>query len=231
MFIHKGEGVGPSPNEKFPVPNSETVIFLKNIITKSNIIVGDYTTFSPLKSDNKDFENENVLYYSPIIGDKLIIGKFVQIASKVKFMMNGANHTHSNFSTYGFGFLGKGWHSDSEDINKQKVGYPTDHVIKGDTIIGNAVWLGYDSLIMPGVKIGDGAIVGARAVVTKNVEPFSIMAGNPAVKIAMRFDKETIKLLEQLKWWDLPIDVITEHLEIISGNDPDKLKRLIRKQE
>lgn len=132
-------------------------------------------------------------------------------------MMNAANHTYTNFTTYGFGFLGEGWGSDSEDCQIKSLGYPSDHIIKGDIIVGNAVWLGYDSLIMPGIKIGDGAIVGARSVVTKDVPPYSIVAGNPARIIRFLFDRKTIDLLLKLKWWNLPVHTITQNLEIISG--------------
>lgn len=230
MFINDDKNkIGPSPDLIYPKPNNKSIIFLKNIITKPRIFVGEYTTYTPISQDCIDFENQNILYYSKALSDKLIIGKFCQISSNVKFMMNAANHNYANFTTYGFGFLGEGWGSDSEDPLKRNLGYPSDHIIKGDIVVGNAVWLGYDCLIMPGVKIGDGAIIGARSVVTKDVPAYSLVAGNPAKIIRYLFDKKTIDLLLDLKWWNLSIKVITENIEIISGCDFSSLYGLYKK--
>ena len=230
MFIHENKDlIGPSPDKTFPVAGNKSIVFLKNIITKSRIIVGDYTTFTPLKDNEFDFEKNNVLYYSEALNDYLRIGKFCHISSNVKFIMNAANHTYTNFTTYGFGFLGNGWSSDSKDSNYKKLGYPSDHVIKGDIVIGNSVWLGYDSLILPGVTVGDGSVVGARSVVTKNVPPYTIVAGNPARIIKRLFTDEVVECLLKLRWWDLPIKLITDNIHIISGNNVEELKRLCHK--
>ena len=224
MFVSNKIGTyGPNPDIVFPKPNNKSIIFLKNIITKPRIIDGDYTTYSPIDDNFRDFEKQNVLYYSNVLNDKLIIGKFCHISSNAKFMMNAANHTYTNFTSYGFGFLGNGWGSDSSNPAMKKLGYPSDHIIKGDLIIGNSVWIGYDSLILPGVKICDGAVIGARSVVTKDVPPYCVVAGNPARIIKQIFPDNIIKILLDLKWWDLPIDFITENLSIISGNDTKSL--------
>lgn len=227
MFILDDSGLfGPSPDVIYPVKGNKSIIFLKNIITKSRIKVGDFTTFTPLKEEDNQFEKDNVLYYSEALNDYLIIGKFCHISSNVKFMMNAANHTYTNFTTYGFGFLGSGWCSDSNKDACRKLGYPSDHQMKGDIVIGNAVWLGYDSLILPGVTIGDGAIIGARSVVTKDVPPYTIVAGNPAREIKKLFSSEVINCLLKLKWWDLPTEIISKNIQIISGNDFSKLQDL-----
>lgn len=219
MFISNKKQFGPSPNIIYPIPDNKSIIFLKNIITKPRIIVGDYTTYTPINSGNVDFESSNVLYYSKVLNDQLIIGKFCHISSDVKFMMNAANHTYSNFTSYGFGFLKNGWESDSNDPDMKELGYPADHIIKGDIVVGNSVWIGYDSLILPGVKIGDGAVVGARSVVTRDIPPYCVVAGNPARIIKQIFPNDVIKMLLDLKWWNLPIEIITDNIDVISGHD------------
>nr|WP_319512123.1 CatB-related O-acetyltransferase [uncultured Draconibacterium sp.] len=230
MFYSDKKGVGPSPENIYPVKGNKSVIFLKNIITKPRIKIGDYTTFVPLDSEKWDFEKHNVLYYSNVLKDNLIIGKFCRIASDAKFMMNASNHTYSNFTAYGFGFFGNGWCSNASDIGMKNLGYPQDHITKKDIVIGNDVWIGYDSLILPGTKIGDGAIIGAKAVVSKDVPPYTIVAGNPAKFIKTRFSEEIIALLLKLKWWNWTIDEITENLEVISGNNFNALKDLYKKR-
>lgn len=223
MFVSNKLSCGPSPNTTYPIPNNKSVVFLKNIVTKPRILVGDYTTYSPIDDNYRNFESSNILYYSKVLNDKLIIGKFCHISSNVKFMMNAANHTYSNFTSYGFGFLGNGWESDSCNPQMKALGYPSDHIVKGDIMIGNSVWIGYDSLILPGVRIGDGAVVGARSVVTKDVPPYCVVAGNPAKIVKQIFPNDIIKILLDLKWWDLPIEIITENLSVISGNDVQAL--------
>ncbi|UTD05002.1 Vat family streptogramin A O-acetyltransferase [Treponema denticola] len=207
---------GPQPNEIHPMKGFDQVCFIKNIITNQNIIVGDYSYYDdPVNSEN--FEN-NVLYHYPFIGDKLIIGKFCAIARDVKFIMNGANHKMNCFTTYPFSIFRNGW----EKVTPEMEELP----IKGDTVIQNDVWIGYNSLIMPGIKIGNGSIIASNSVVVKDVEPYSIVGGNPAKLIRKRFDNEIIDLLESIKWWDWPIEKITANLEILTSNDVSKLREI-----
>jgi len=202
----------PNKNDKFPLENYDRLCFLKNLIKNPNIIVGDYTYYDDFESV-ENFE-KNVKYLFDFIGDKLIIGKFCMIASDVTFIMNGANHLNNSITSYPFAIFGKDW-SNAMDGKT----YPT----KGDTIIGNDVWIGYGVTIMPGVKIGDGAIIATRSVVTKDVEPYSIGGGNPAIKIRKRFSEEKIKQLLEISWWDWSIEKVTEHLNYLTGNDIEKL--------
>ncbi|WP_339753582.1 CatB-related O-acetyltransferase [Algoriphagus aquimarinus] len=199
--------VGPDKNVKFPLENYDKLCFLKNIVKNPNIIVGDYTYYD-------DFENvenfeKNVKYHFDFTGDKLIIGKFCMIASGVKFIMNGANHLTDSISTYPFAIFGNGW----EKSMKGK-SYPN----KGDLVIGNDVWIGHNATIMAGVKIGDGAIIATNSTVVKDVEPYSIVGGNPALEIKKRFPMETIDKLLELKWWDWDMDKITENIHNLTGN-------------
>lgn len=192
----------------FPVEGYDRLCFLKNIIKNPNIIVGDYTYYDDFEDVN-NFER-NVLYHFDFIGDKLIIGKFCAIASGVKFIMNGGNHLTDSISTFPFEIFGGEW----KDAMKGKQ-YP----YKGDTVIGNDVWIGFEAVIMPGVKIGDGAIIGAKSVVTKNVEPYSIVAGNPAKEIKKRFSEDKIRSLQELKWWDWSTEKISENLSLLTGGE------------
>jgi len=198
---------GPDRNIKFPLENYDKLCFLKNIIKNPNIIVGDYTYYDDFENVN-NFE-KNVKYHFDFTGDKLIIGKFCMIASGVKFIMNGANHLTDSLSTYPFAIFGKGW----EKAMEGKV-YPN----KGDIIIGNDVWIGHNATIMAGVKIGDGAIIATNSTVVKNVEPYSIVGGNPAKEIKKRFPDETIDKLLKLKWWDWSIEKITENIQNLTDN-------------
>lgn len=197
---------GPNPNQKFPLPNYDRLCFLKNIIDSPNIVVGDYTYYD----DFEDVENfkKNVKYHFDFTGDKLVMGKFCMIASGVTFIMNGANHLTDAISTFPFAIFGNGWESAME--NKT---YPS----KGDTTIGNDVWIGYNATIMAGVTIGDGAIIATNATVVKDVEPYSIVGGNPAKEIKKRFQEEEIKQLLELRWWDKDISWITENVQNLTG--------------
>lgn len=194
-------------NEKFPLPNTKRLCFLKNIVNNPNIIVGDFTYYD----DPDDVYNflKNILYHFDFVGDKLIIGKFCQIATGVRFIMNGGNHALMGFSTYPFKAFGQEWKE-----------VPLESDIKGDTVIGNDVWIGNSATIMPGVKIGDGAIIATNSVVTKDVEPYSIVGGNPAKLIRKRFDDDTIQKLLALKWWDWPVEKITQYAEMIALGNP-----------
>ena len=203
---------GPDKNIKFPLDNYEKLCFLKNIIKNPNIIVGDYTYYDDF--DNVDNFEKNVKYHFDFTGDKLIIGKFCMIASGVKFIMNGANHLTNSLSTYPFAIFGKGWEKAMEGKT-----YPN----KGDIIIGNDVWIGHNATIMAGVKIGDGAIIATNATVVKDVEPYSIVGGNPANEIRKRFPDNTINKLLKLKWWDWSIEKITENIQNLTDNKIENL--------
>ena len=204
----------PSPNALYPIEGVTRTVYLKNIITNPQIIVGDYTYYDD-PDDVYNFE-KNVLYLFDFMGDKLIIGKFCQIATGVRFIMNGSNHAMNGFSTYPFKVFGKSW----------ALKDPMHVVSKGDTVVGNDVWIGNNVTIMQGIKIGDGAIIGTNSLVTKNVEPYTIVGGNPAREIRKRFDAETIELLLALKWWDWDVQKITDNLEVITNGQIDELKQI-----
>jgi virginiamycin A acetyltransferase len=201
---------GPSPSEIHPMKGFPRVCFIKNTVSNPQIIIGDYTYYDD-PDDSENFER-NVLYLYPFMGDQLIIGKFCAIACGVKFIMNGANHKLDCISTYPFSIFSNGW----ERVTPAKEELP----FKGDTIVRNDVWIGYESLIMPGVRIGDGAIIAARSVVVNDVAPYTIVGGNPAKMIKARFSEETIKMLLDIKWWDWDIEKITRNLEIITSANP-----------
>lgn len=205
---------GPDKNVKFPLENYERLCFLKNIITNPHIIVGDYTYYDDF-DDVANFE-KNVRYLFEFTGDKLIIGKFCMIASGVTFIMNGANHLTDAISAYPFAVFGRGWEHAMEGKS-----YP----FKGDTIIGNDVWIGYKATIMAGVHIGDGAIIATKSVVTKNVGPYIIVGGNPAREIKKRFPDDTIKRLLDMKWWNWDIDKITKNLQWLTSTNVDMLEK------
>lgn len=207
---------GPDPNETHPMPGHPRMRYIKNHLSRPNIEVGEYTYYDD-PDPFAEFEH-NVLYHYPFIGDKLVIGKFCAIACGTKFVMNGANHKLDGFSTYPFSIFRNGWEKSLPDLSQLPY--------KGDTVIGNDVWLGFEALIMPGVKIGDGAIVASRSVVVKDVPPYTIVGGNPAKTIRKRFDDDTIATLLEIKWWDWPAEKITENLKAITSNNIESLKRL-----
>ncbi|MBD1392424.1 CatB-related O-acetyltransferase [Mucilaginibacter sp. ZB1P21] len=195
------------------------LVFLKNQVTNPNIIVGDYTYYADF-NDAANFE-KNVLYHFDFIGDKLIIGNFCAIASDVKFIMNGANHETAPISTFPFAIFQNGWEKiiDPENLTGK---FPN----KGDTLIGNDVWIGYDATIMPGVKIGNGAIIAAKAVVTKDVPDYAVVGGNPARIIRKRYDDDQIARLNKIAWWNWSAEKITAHLKLINSVDIDALENL-----
>lgn len=210
------EHSGPDPNVVYPLENITRLCFLKNIVKNPNIVVGDYTYYDDF--DNVENFEKNVRYHFDFIGDKLIIGKFCMIASGVEFIMNGGNHHTAGISAYPFEVFGNGWQSAMEG---------RDYPLRGDTVIGNDVWIGYKSVIMPGVKIGDGAIIAANSLVTANVRPYSIVGGNPAVLLMKRFPEEKIKILLEIKWWDWDIEKITRNIHLLHGNDFERLKTAV----
>lgn len=203
---------GPDPATIFPLNNYNRLCFLKNIIKSKNVFVGDYTYYDDFDSV-ENFE-KNLRYHFDFTGDLLVIGKFCMIASAVEFIMNGANHLSDAVTAYPFAIFGNGW----EHAMDGKT-YPA----KGDTIIGNDVWIGYKASIMPGVTIGDGAIVASYSVITKYVLPYSVVGGNPAKEIKKRFTEKAIEKLLNMQWWNWPIEQITESIQQLTGNDIDTL--------
>ena len=205
---------GPNPNNPSPMEGFPQVGFLKNYITSTNIEVGDYTYYDD--PDGPENFEKNVLYHFDFINDKLLIGKFC--AKDVTFIMNGANHQTSGFSTYPFFIFGNGWEKFAPKSN--------DLPFKGNTEIGHDVWIGYNATIMPGVKIGSGAIIASKSVVTCDVPAYSVVGGNPAKVIKTRFDDKTINTLLDIAWWDWSNEKITAHLDAITQCDIKALSNL-----
>ncbi len=203
----------PNPNEKFPVDGFDSVIYVKPTINNPNIIVGEFTYIS-----DKDFES-HVTHHYDFYKDKLIIGKFCQIASGVNFVMNGANHQMDCVSTFPFYIL-KGWNQEVPPLSSMP--------IKGDTVIGNDVWIGQNATILPGVNIGDGAIIGASSVVGSDIPPYCVAVGNPATVKRKRFDDELVDMLVSFRWWDKSIEEINELIPILSDNNTQKVKEILR---
>lgn len=204
----------PDPNVIFPVTGCNTVTNVRPTVNNPNIIVGDFTYFS-----DTDFER-HVLHHYDFYGDRLIIGKFCQIASGVTFIMNGANHQMNSASTYPF-YIMSGW--------TQVPPAPEDLPMKGDTVIGNDVWIGQNATILPGVHIGDGAIIGLGSIVANDVEPYTIVAGNPAKPVRRRFDKETIELLLRLQWWNKELHEIQQLIPLLTNSNLEYLKTSLKK--
>lgn len=198
---------GPAPDTPHPLAGFPRVGFLKNFITRPNIVVGDYTYYDDPAGPER-FETENVLYHYDFIGDRLIIGRFCAIASGASFMMNGGNHATAGFSTYPFLIFGQGW-------ERLAPSFPN----RGDTVVGNDVWIGHGATILPGITIGDGAIIAAKAVVASDVRPYAVVAGNPAREVKRRFADDVVEELLRLRWWDWSAEHITAHLEAIAGAD------------
>jgi virginiamycin A acetyltransferase len=203
----------PNPNQLFPVRNCATVTHIKPTIKNPNIIVGEFSYFGDV-----DFE-KHVTHHYDFIGDKLIIGKFCQIAAGVEFMMNGANHQMNAVTTFPF-YIMQGWNMNPPTLSELP--------IKGDTVVGNDVWIGQNVTILPGVHISDGAIIGANSVVGSDVDPYTIVAGNPAKHIRKRFDDELIDLLLKFKWWDRSIEEIQELIPILTCSDLEWVKKELR---
>lgn len=201
----------------YPRTGDTQTVYLKNVITNPNIIIGDYTMYNDFVHDPRYFEKLNVLYHYPVNHDKLIIGRFCSIACGAKFIFTSANHTMKSLSTYPFPIFFEEWGLDIANVTDA-----WDN--KGDIVIGNDVWIGYDAVILSGVTIGDGAIIGARAVVTKDVPPYTIVGGIPARHIRKRFDEETVTRLMELKWWEWSDEKIKENLPAIQSGSINELK-------
>ena len=202
-------GTGPDPRALHPLAGVEQVVYLANLALGPNVEVGDYTYY-----DDPDGATEfarNILYHFDFVGDRLVIGRFCAIARGVRFVMNGANHAMDGLSTYPFWIFGGGWESAAPA--------PGSLPYKGDTVVGNDVWLGYEALVMPGVTIGDGAIVASRSVVTADVPPYAIVGGNPARVLRTRFSPEVIERLRRVAWWRWPPERVAANLAAITGGD------------
>jgi virginiamycin A acetyltransferase len=199
------------PEKKvYPRTGDKQTVYLKSVITDPSISVGDYTMYNDFVNNPIQFERNNVLYHYPINHDRLIIGKFCSIACGVKFLFNSANHMLSSLSTYPFPIFFEEWGLDGKNVANA-----WDN--KGDIIIGNDVWIGYEAIILAGVAVGDGAVIGTRAVVTKDVPPYTIVGGVPAKPIRKRFPEETISALQEIKWWDRPRKKIAQNIDAIQS--------------
>ena len=207
---------GPDPNRVFPNERIKSVCFIKNVITRPNIVVGEYTYYSD--SDGAEQFEKHVTHHYEFIGDKLIIGKFCAIAQGIEFVMNGANHRMNSVTTYPFNIMGGGWEKSVPSL--------ADLPLKGDTVVGNDVWIGHNVTVMPGVHIGDGAIIAANSVVTRHIPAYHVAGGNPCRVIRKRFDDALIAHLLKLKWWDWPAQRIFDHLEVLCSADLERIKRI-----
>ena len=204
-------------NKIYPRTGDTQTVYLNAVVKDPSIKVGDYTIYNDFVSDPRLFEQNNVLYHYPINHERLIIGKFCSIACGAKFLFNCANHTLKSLSTYTFPLFYEDWELDKEDVASA-----WDN--KGDIVIGNDVWIGYEAVIMAGVHIGDGAIIGANSVVAKDIEPYSIAVGNPCRVVKKRFDDETIEKLLELKWWDWDEEKIFDNFEALTSGSLDLIK-------
>ena len=202
-------GIRPNPNTVHPIPGYDKEIYVKPTIKNPNIIVGEFTYIA-----DSEFES-HVTHHYEWNGDKLIIGKFCQIATGVEFVMNGANHQMNAVSTFPF-YTMEGWEMAPPAIS--------DLPLKGDTIVGNDVWIGQNAVILPGVHIGDGAIIGANSVVGSDIPPYTIVVGNPARETRKRFDDELIRLLLAFKWWDKSIEAINQLIPLLTSSDLENVK-------
>lgn len=207
----------PVPAKLYPRSGDSQTIYLKNAVHDPCIEVGDFTIYNDFAHDPRDFQKNNVLYHYPVNGDRLTIGKFCSIACGAKFLMTSANHAMSSLSTYVFPIFPEEWD------HGMRVTEAWDN--RGDITVGNDVWIGYEAVILSGVTIGDGAVVGARSVVTKDVPPYTIVGGVPARPIRKRFSDETAAALLALKWWDWPLEKLSKNLRAIQDGDLETLLR------
>ena len=208
-------GKTPDPDVIHPIPGYDREIYIKPTIKNPNIAVGEFSYIA-----DSDFES-HVTHHYAWIGDKLIIGRFCQIAAGVEFVMNGANHQMNAATTFPFYTL-EGWDMEPPALN--------DLPLKGDTVVGNDVWIGQNAVILPGVHIGDGAVIGANSVVGSDVLPYTIVAGNPARALRKRFDDALIGLLLRLKWWDKPVEEINRLIPLLTCGDPENVKEELQKR-
>ena len=203
---------GPDPAACYPLQGERSMVFLKNVVTNPQIEVGDHTYYHDT-DDPTGFER-NVHYLFPFIGDRLVIGRFCAIAHGATFIMNGGHHRTDGIATYPFGIFGQGW----------EAAMPESWPGKGDLVVGHDVWIGYRATLMAGVTVGHGAVVGAMSVVTADVPPYAVVAGNPARAIRHRQPPEAVERLLNVAWWDWPIERITRHVRVIASGDVDALE-------
>ncbi|MCI9509000.1 MAG: CatB-related O-acetyltransferase [Angelakisella sp.] len=205
------------PDKLYPRTGDTQTIYLKNAVTDPSIQVGEYTMYNDFVHDPRDFQKNNVLYHYPVNHDRLVIGRFCSIACGARFLFNSANHAMGSLSTYPFPLFFQEW-----GLEKARVAEAWDN--KGDIVAGSDVWIGYEAVILAGVTIGDGAVIGARAVVTKDVPPYTIVGGVPARAIRRRFPEETVEELLRLKWWDWPPERIAQNIPAIQAGRVDLLE-------
>lgn len=200
----------------YPRSQGHSTVYLQNVVTDPSITVGEYTTYDDFVRDPRDFQRNNVLYHYPINQERLVIGKFCSIACGAKFLFNSANHALGSLSTYPFPIFFEEWGLPVEDI-------PRAWDNKGDIVVGSDVWIGYEAVILAGVTVGDGAVIGTRAVVTRDVPPYTIVGGVPVKPIRKRFSDDVIERLLELKWWDWRSERIAANLEAIQSGDIEHL--------
>lgn len=209
----------PDSKKIHPRVGDTQIVYLKNVIENPNIEVGDFTIYNDFVHDPRDFQKNNVLYHYPVNKDRLIIGKFCSIACGAKFLMNSANHTLHSLSSYTFPLYDDEW----EQGMKPKESWDN----KGNIVIGNDVWIGFEAVVLAGVTIGDGAIIGTRAVVTKDIPPYTIVGGIPAEPIRKRFSDDDIASLLALRWWDWPAEKISVSIKYIQSGNIVSLKKMM----
>ncbi|MBO6754928.1 MAG: CatB-related O-acetyltransferase [Roseibium sp.] len=207
---------GPTAETRYPFRGEPHTVFLKNVITRPTIEVGDFTYYQD-DQHAADFETRNVRYHFDFIGDRLRIGRFCALATGTTFIMNGANHAMTGFSTYPFNIFHADW---QEGFDPSTI---SDH-LRGDTVVGHDVWFGTNATILPGITIGSGAIIGSETVVGSNVPPYAVVVGNPGRVIRTRFKTDMVERLLTVAWWDWPVHKITRHLNAIRGADIDALE-------
>lgn len=200
----------------YPRTGDTQTIYLQSAITDPGITVGEYTIYNDFVHDPRDFQRNNVLYHYPVNHDRLVIGRLCSIACGARFLFNSANHAMASLSTYPFPLFWEEW-----GLDRAEVASAWDN--KGDIVVGNDVWIGYEAVILAGVTVGDGAVIAARAVVTKDVPPYTIVGGIPAKPIRRRFPEDTIRRLLALRWWDWPRERIAQNLAAIRAGDIEAL--------
>ncbi|AZO94602.1 Vat family streptogramin A O-acetyltransferase [Halocella sp. SP3-1] len=214
--------IGPDKRKLYPNEKLKTVCYISNLPDRPNVEIGEYTYYSDNKKSPEKFY-DYIEHHYEFLGDKLIIGKFCAIAEGIKFIMNGANHKMDGITTYPFNIFAGGWEEFTPTVEQLP--------FKGDTVIGNDVWIGQNVTIMPGIEVGDGAIIAAGSIVTKDVSPYTIVGGNPARVIKKRFSEETIEILLELKWWDWDIEKISRNINFLTNMDIDALKEFLDKDK
>lgn len=207
---------GPAPNSIHPNESIRQVVYIKNVITRPNIEVGDYTYYDDVNGAER-FE-EHVTHHYEFLGDRLIIGKFCAIGKGIEFVMNGANHRMNSVTTYPFNIMGGGWERFTPSLEKLP--------LKGDTVVGNDVWIGQNVTVMPGVHIGDGTIIAASSVVTRDIPAYCVAGGNPCRVIRRRFDEDLTEYLLKLRWWDWDAEKIFRNMDALCSGDLEKIKHI-----